>query len=342
MLVPIQDMIDSINVQKKVTEIPVGGWVRVTRGTYNGDLAKVLEVSDSQDTALVKLIPRLALDQEEDDYKLNNNRSTIDSIHDPNAPATADNDNNKKRKKPATVRPPQRLFNPERLNKRHIANLQKKGPYWVLNNDSFRDGYLEKNIKVTSLQIEDVSPSLEEITRFIGDSVSGEDADRALDLSAASLQAVNDAQATSLLQPGDRVEVIEGDMIHSIGTLESVNDGSVRVTLDMGGFKKAVTLAAKQVRKKFSEGDHVKVIHGLRKDESGMVVKVEGNVITIVSDSSLEEVKVFAKDLRVAAEITLGKTSIGNYELHDLVQLEYVFLSSFSCHIYIYGCFYDG
>ncbi|KAI9268821.1 hypothetical protein BDA99DRAFT_546151 [Phascolomyces articulosus] len=312
MLVPIQDMIDSINIQKKVTEIPVGGWVRVTRGTYNGDLGKVIEVSDSQDTALIKLIPRLALDQTEDDYK-NNTRAEEHNAE----------DNKKKRKKPAAVRPPQRLFNPERLNKRHISSLQKKGPYWVLGTDNFRDGYLEKNIKVTSLQVEDVSPSLEEITRFIGESATGEEGDRALDLSAASLQAVNDAQATSLLQPGDIIEVVEGDMIHSVGSLESINDGAVRVTLNMDGFRKSVTLAAKQVRKKFSEGDHVKVIHGLRKDESGMVVKVEGNVITMVSDSSLEEVKVFAKDLRVAAEVTLGKTTIGNYELHDLVQLDF-------------------
>ncbi|KAI8141293.1 hypothetical protein BJV82DRAFT_619991 [Fennellomyces sp. T-0311] len=299
MLVPIQDMIDSINIQKKVAEIPVGGWVRVTRGTYSGDLGKVLEVADSQDTALIKLIPRLALEPQEEDY-------------------------DRKRKKGASARPPQRLFNPERLGKRHISSLQKKGPYWVLGTDSFRDGYLEKNIKVTSLQIEDVSPSLEEITRFIGESgASGEDGDRALDLSAASLQAVNDAQASSLLQPGDTVEVIEGDMIHSVGTIESVNDASVSVSLDMGGLTKAVTLPAKQVRKKFSEGDHVKVIHGLRKDESGMVVKVDGNVITMVSDSSLEEVKVFAKDLRVATEVTLGKTTMGNYELHDLVQLDF-------------------
>ncbi|KAI9323900.1 hypothetical protein BX666DRAFT_2038802 [Dichotomocladium elegans] len=295
MLVPIKDMIDSINIQKKETEIPIGGWVRVKRGVYTGDLGKVLEISDSQDSAVIKLIPRLALEPQEEDL------------------------DRKRKKGSSMLRPPQRFFNPERLGKRHMASLQKKGPYWVLGTDSFRDGYLEKNMKISSLQIEDVSPSLEEITKFIGDS-AGEDGDRGLD--AASLQAVNDAQASSLLQTGDTVEVIEGDMIHSVGTIDSVNDTSVAVNVNVGGVSKRVTLPARQIRKKFNAGDHVKVIHGLRKDESGMIVKVEGNVVTMISDASMDEIKVFTKDLREAAEVALGKTAMGEYELHDLVQID--------------------
>ncbi|ORE14174.1 transcription elongation factor Spt5 [Rhizopus microsporus] len=300
MLVPLKDMVDAINVQKKEVEIPLGGWVRIKRGTYAGDLAQVIEVSDTQDSARVKVVPRLDLE---------------------NAAASNDDDS-KKRKK--TARPPPRLFNPERLPSRSISSLQKKGPYWVYDGNYFRDGYLEKSMKVTVLQIEDVNPTLDEIARFAGNDINGEDGERAIDLSALSSLTINNAQANgAIFQPGDTVSVVEGDMIHSTGTVENVIDSSVVVSLAVDGIKKRVTLPAKQLRKKFKEGDHVKVINGRYKDESGMVVRVEDNIVTLLSDATLKEVKVFAKDLREAAEVMFGKTVIGNYELHDLVQLDF-------------------
>lgn len=297
MLVPIKDMVDSISVQKKEVEIPLGGWVRVKRGTYAGDLAQVMQISDSQDQARVKIVPRLDLETSNDD------------------------DINKKRKKGS--RPPPKLFNPERLANRSLSSLQKKGPYWVYNADHYRDGYLEKYMKVTTLQIEDVNPTLDEIARFAGNGeLNGEDGERSIDLTSLSSMAINNAQAQTLFQNGDVVSVIEGDMIHSWGTVESVVDSSVVVSLDMDGTKKRVTLPSKLLRKKFKEGDHVKVINGRFKDESGMVLNIQDNIVTLLSDASLKEVRVFAKDLREAAEVMFGKTVIGNYELHDLVQLE--------------------
>ncbi|KAI9354739.1 hypothetical protein BD770DRAFT_412111 [Pilaira anomala] len=297
MLVPIKDMVDSISVQKKEVEIPLGGWVRIKRGTYSGDLAQVMEVSDSQDQARVKVVPRLDLE-------------TQNEVDD------------KKRKK--AVRAPPKLFNPERLANRSISSLQKKGPYWVYNGDHYRDGYLEKYMKVSALQIEEVNPTLDEIARFAGSGeLNGEDGERSIDLTSLSSMAINNAQAQTMFQNGDVVSVIEGDMIHSWGTVENVHDSSVVVSLDMDGIKKRVTLPAKQLRKKFKAGDHVKVINGRFKDESGMVLNIEDNIVTLLSDASLKEVRVFAKDLREAAEVMFGKTVIGNYELHDLVQLDF-------------------
>jgi transcription elongation factor SPT5 len=193
----------------------------------------------------------------------------------------------------------------------------------VFNGDHFRDGYLEKYTKVAMLQVEDVNPTLDEIARFAGSGdLNGEDGDRSLDLTSLSSLALNNATASTLFQPGDVVSVIEGDMIHSWGTVENVRDSSVVVSLDMDGSKKQVTLPVKHLRKKFKEGDHVKVINGRYKDESGMVVNIKDSIVTLISDASLNEVQVFAKDLREAAEVMFGKTVIGNYELHDLVQLE--------------------
>lgn len=298
MLVPLKDMVDAINVYKKEVEVPLGGWVRIKRGTYTGDLAQVVEVSDAQDSARVKLVPRLDLEN-----------------------SSQSNDDDKKRKK--AVRQPPRLFNPERLPNRSISSLQKKGPHWIYNGEHYRDGYLEKYVKVAVLQLEGVNPTLDEIARFAGNEIGGEDGERSIDLSTLSTLTINNNQTNNLLfQPGDTVSIVEGDMIHSVGVVESVLDSSVVVSLKVDGSNKRVTLPAKQLRKLFKEGDHVKVINGRYRDESGMVVRIEENIITLLSDATLKEVKVFSKDLREAADVMFGKTVIGNYELHDLVQLE--------------------
>ncbi|ORX61614.1 transcription elongation factor Spt5 [Hesseltinella vesiculosa] len=304
-LVPIKEMVDTINVVRKEKEIPVGNWVRVKRGKYAGDLGQILEVSDAQDWAIVKLVPRLDLDKTE-------------------APTPPTTPGDPSKKATDSERPPQRIFHPERLSKQAKYSLQRKGKYWVFNGDSYYDGYLEKRLKLVALQTENVNPTLDEIAKFAGDDLNMEDGgERTLDLAMLSAQAVNDGHASAMFQNGDVVQVIEGDLIHSTGTVVSMNDTSVLVTLNIDGFKKQVSFPPKHLRKQFKEGDHVKVVNGRYKEESGMIINVNDNIVTLLSDATLQEVKVFAKDLREALDVSLGKTTIGNYELHDLVQLDF-------------------
>ncbi|KAI6126791.1 hypothetical protein F5141DRAFT_1083369 [Pisolithus sp. B1] len=66
----------------------------------------------------------------------------------------------------------------------------------------------------------------------------------------------------------------------------------------------------------------LKVMTGQNADETGLVVSVSDNVVTFVSDMTMQEVSVFSKDRREAAEVGTGTNIVGNYELHDLVQLD--------------------
>ena len=43
------------------------------------------------------------------------------------------------------------------------------------------------------------------------------------------------------------------------------------------------------MRKAFEAGDHVKVMSGKNADESGLVVSVSDNVVTFISDLSMQE-----------------------------------------------------
>ncbi|PIL29983.1 hypothetical protein GSI_07894 [Ganoderma sinense ZZ0214-1] len=61
---------------------------------------------------------------------------------------------------------------------------------------------------------------------------------------------------------------------------------------------------------------------GKNADKTGLVVSVLDNVVAFLSDMLMQEVSVFSKDLREAAEVGTGTNIVGNYELHDLVQID--------------------
>ncbi|KAH9030088.1 hypothetical protein EDB84DRAFT_1495355 [Lactarius hengduanensis] len=196
----------------------------------------------------------------------------------------------KKRKKTGLavstgVRPPQRFFNYEEVVKVYGRKMvSKRSQAYIFQNDTYKDGFIEKDFN--------------SITRFARGNQEGEGIE-------------------NMLQPGDHVRSVRGRTswrpwcrrIHQLGHRHSQSRQKVQVP-------------ARSVRKRFKPGDHVKVMSGKNADESGLVVSVAGNIVTFLSDMSMQEVSVFSKDLREAAEVGTGTNIVGNYELHDLVQLE--------------------
>lgn len=51
-----------------------------------------------------------------------------------------------------------------------------------------------------------------------------------------------------------------------------------------------MNVPAQEVRKKFNEGDHVKVMNGLHKDQAGLIIAIKGNIVTLLSDSTMKPV----------------------------------------------------
>lgn len=52
------------------------------------------------------------------------------------------------------------------------------------------------------------------------------------------------------------------------------------------------------------------------------MVRVEDNLISIVSDLTLKEVKARPEDIQLATQVATGLDSLGQYVLHDLVQID--------------------
>ena len=272
-LVPIEEMASLLQIKKQDLTVTPGTWVRVRRGKYQGDLAQVMDVTENGEEVGLKFIPRIDLNPKDE--------ASIDG---------------KKRKKitagPSafSMRPPQRFFNYEEVVKVYGRKaVSKRNQVYVFQNDTYKDGFVEKDFKLSGLQLDDVNPTLDEITKFTRGR-DGADSETNIDLSI--IAEASRKAAIAVLQPGDHVEVFEGEQSGVHGTVHAI-EGDV-VTIQPVGVEfdgQRIQIQARSVRKRFKPGDHVKVMTGKNADETGLVVSVIDNVVTFLSDMSMQEVK---------------------------------------------------
>ncbi|KAF3909197.1 hypothetical protein ABW20_dc0101616 [Dactylellina cionopaga] len=305
-LVPVDEMPDLLRVQKRA-EITPGTFVRFKRGKYQGDLAQVENVENSGQILRVRAVPRIDYSSKDDAG------TTVDA-------------SGKRKRLMSAIKPPQRLFSEAEAKKYHAKDLsppQYVGTHtiYTYQAETYEDGYLVKDVRITALQTENVNPKLEEVTRF----ANAGDGNESLDLQALSqsLKASTDKYAP--YQPGDMVEVYAGEQAGMIGKVTRVRADIVSMKVEEGKLKgKDIDVPFKGLRKKFKAGDHVKVMGGSRyRDEVGLVVKIVDDRVTFLSDLSMEEITVFSRDLREASDSGGMGAATGKYDLWDLVQLKY-------------------
>lgn len=204
--------------------------------------------------------------------------------------------------------------------KRYGRNtVSRQDQLYIFRTESYSEGYLLKSFNLSSLMLENVNPTLDEIAMFTHS--DGELEDGMMDFSSiaeSSRQAAN-----ALLEPGDRVEVCRGELVGVQGVVEEIS-GDILTLTAVGHNLPSQKLSACWVRKLFKVGDHVKVIAGRNVGETGLVINVTENVVTFLDNMSLREVSVFSKDLKEADEMSSSVNPIGKYRLHDLVQLRQV------------------
>jgi transcription elongation factor SPT5 len=205
---------------------------------------------------------------------------------------------------------------------RHLTNAIRGNKAFIYKGEDYQDGFLIKDVKVNHVIADNVNPRMEEMQFF---SVTAEDGTETLDLVA--VQAAQKATQTGAsFVKGDKVEIYDGEQKGIRGTTVSVTGDIVTLVVSEGDLKgRRIEAPVKTLRKLFVEGDHVKVISGSKYvDEVGLVTKVRGDKVTFLSDSTQTEITVFSKDLKRAADsATVGGDS--DYELYDLVQIEYVY-----------------
>ncbi|KAL5975076.1 hypothetical protein ACLOJK_031752 [Asimina triloba] len=294
MLVPIKEMTDVLSVESKVSDLAPNKWVRMKIGTYKGDLAKVVNVDDVRQRVTVKLIPRI-------DLQVLANKLDGKDVG----------------KKKAFV-PPPRYMNIDEAREMHIRVERKRdmqaGYFDVIDGMMFKDGFLYKTVSMKSVSSQNIQPTFDELEKF---RKPGEDGDGDM----ASLSTLFANRKKGHFMKGDAVIVVQGDLKNLMGWVEKVEEETVHIRPKMQGLP-TLAVNEKELCKYFKPGDHVKIVSGAHEGATGMVVKVEGHVLIIVSDTTKEDIRVFADTVVESSEVTSGVTKLGDYELHDLVLLD--------------------
>jgi transcription elongation factor SPT5 len=312
-LIPVEEMPALLRV-KKSKQLEPGMYVRPKRGLYAGDLAMIDEVEPNGTEVVLRLVPRL-------DYGLTEDANAAAASH----MMEPDGQGGMKRKRiqqPFKQRPPARLFSENEARKKHSRFLSRGGGLsnnlWTYQGKQYVDGFLVDTFRIGHLQTENVNPTLEEVTKF---AASTEDGTENLDLAALAATLKQSAGADYL--PGDKVEIFRGEQKGVTGRATQVYNDVIKIAVEDGPLAgQFIEAPIKDLRKRFREGDHVKVIGGSKyQDEVGMVVRLRDDRITILTDSSQQEITVFAKDLREATD-SGGAVGATKYDLFDLVQLD--------------------
>ncbi|WRT70749.1 uncharacterized protein IL334_007748 [Kwoniella shivajii] len=297
-LVPIEEMAPLLKIKKKDVNLIPGMWIRMKRGKYNGDLAQVVDTDQITSGVVgIKFIPRIDLTPREKRKEKAANGKGLASA----------------------TKPPSRLFSYDDVRKiygRQSVRTSAQGSFFF-DNDEYIDGFCVKDVKIAIIESENVNPTLEEISRFSGDDQST----AKFDLSA--IADANKNLTVSVLFPGDQVEVYEGEQTGLYGSVETVSSDVIAIKAVGGDVHgQTIEVPSRSVRKRFDVGEHVKVLAGKNADATGMVVEIKGDVVTLMSDQGEQEIKVFSKDIRKAADTTNTTKQGGLYDLHDLVMLD--------------------
>eukprot|EP01006_Ploeotia_vitrea_P035764 TRINITY_DN65931_c9_g1_i2.p1 TRINITY_DN65931_c9_g1~~TRINITY_DN65931_c9_g1_i2.p1 ORF type:complete len:729 (-),score=425.94 TRINITY_DN65931_c9_g1_i2:1372-3279(-) len=378
-LVPIREMVQALTVKTDSEEIKRGQWVRVKRGLYKGDLAQVTKVLDQGMRVTIRMVPRLdmkearaegefnrAIDEMDEDERLRRLAERREQKKRDRA--------SKKRRRADLFRPLPRLFDRHEMRSLGLAVDRREFPgshvrFDVYGNDRFRRGFLYKDVRVTGLLVDGITPLPEELERFRtrvaqysddeeddeddeADLMDGQGAGANGDDSntnnhnnksssssggtangSGSLSKTMQAKRRELLASSftrnDTVKVIKGDLKHLTGKVVSVSGTTITIMPNHEQLNEPLEFPVDELRKFFRVGDHVKILRGQYKDETGLIVKVHvseneedgDDMLIVISDISQEEMRVFTQDVIESTEVSTGRDALGDYELYDLVQV---------------------
>ncbi|GLC43354.1 hypothetical protein PLESTB_001336800 [Pleodorina starrii] len=309
-LVPLNEMVDAVTVNKKAKDdMARETWVRVRGGLYKDDLARVVDVDPVAGRATIKLLHRL-------DFVAMVNRTEEQRKKNPFGRAP-------------TVRPMPKVFNPEEAR---VAGLlvqrlpaQDGMPTYQVLSHTFVGGYLLRRVGIKTLLVLDTIPGLEEMARFNAGATTGDDDAPAADLSSLMATLPTDGTGVSkgTFMKGDQVRIIKGDLENLMARVTGLTADGTKVTAipEIKGFVEEVEFDPDELTKVFTVGQRVRVLAGQYAGDTGMVVRVEEALCYLISDTNREEIKVFARDLTESEVVASGIEMLGEYQLHDLVQI---------------------
>lgn len=287
-MVPISEMTDVLRVVREQPKLKRDQFVRLKRSIYKNDLAQVEYIDASSNQVCLRLKPRI-------DYT--KMRGALRS--------TGDKDS---LKRPKSKRPAAKLFDADAI--RAIGGeVTSDGEFQIFEGNRYKRGLLYKTFPMDALIIDGVKPSLNELEST---------EEQALD----DIELQLGSEKEMKLSPGDKIEVCEGELINLHGKVLTIDGTRVTILPNHPELKDPLEFLAHELMKRFDEGDHVKVIDGRYEGDTGTIVRTDERSAILLSDLSMDEIKVLVRDLQLCPDRATGVDSLGHFNYGDLVQLD--------------------
>lgn len=272
-LVPIEEMVDVYAMDKvKPLALKYGSFVRVKSGHYKGDLAQVQQLDEQREKVIVKLVPRLETK--------------------------------------GTKRGPAKLFNKDEYidhERKFDKNTGERYESW--RNMKFINGFLHKTMSIKSLQIDGVTPSIDELQIF--GAVNPEETETRNQF----------ASKKPVYSLGDKVRVVRGDVKGLTGTVVGLHDGIINLAPHLKELSdQKFEFPADDVCKYFESGDYVKVVSGRYSGKTGIVVSCKDQTADVLCDVSKKVVSVLCNDLNITDEVSSAPVN-STYKVNDIITL---------------------
>ena len=87
------------------------------------------------------------------------------------------------------------------------------------------------------------------------------------------------------------MEVVEGELIHLQGKVLTIDGNKITMLPKHEDLKDPLEFPANELKKHFRMGDHVKVLEGRYEGDTGLIVRVEDNMVVLFSDLTMHEVR---------------------------------------------------
>jgi transcription elongation factor SPT5 len=185
-----------------------------------------------------------------------------------------------------SVRPPQRIFNEQLVPKSLLDTKKMRMPeskdFIVYKKQTFRNGFTYKSFPIKQIQMDNVRPTIEEVQNFATYISKNVDKDDPSEITGEELIKRTFLSANnSDINKGDKIRVIKGDLNGLYGSVITIENGDVLFKPNIEGFDENLKLSSDFVVKYFEPGDHIRIIDGKFKGETGIVVSIEGKYANI-------------------------------------------------------------
>ena len=152
--------------------------------------------------------------------------------------------------------------------------------FQIMEGKMYKDGYLFREIDMKNLEL-NVTPSIEEVKKFQGKASSEQI------IASINRSNINKKQKFA---KGDKVRILRGPLKNVDATVQEIQNDTAIILPNFLDYRNPISVELDNIQKFFQNGDNVKVITGNYKGETGLILSIKDDVVSLFSNDAKKTV----------------------------------------------------